>query len=495
MIKAIHNPDVLSCLANLSNDEVFTPPNLANAMLDLLPQTLFESKETKFLDPCAKSGVFLREIAKRLMTGLKEQISDEQERIDHIFTKQLFGIAITELTGLLSRRSVYCSKTANGKYSVCTKFEDEEGNIKFLRTKHTWKDGRCVYCGASRAEYDRDEALESHAYTFIHGEEVFKMQFDVIIGNPPYQLKTGGAQAQAIPLYHRFVEQSMKLQPRYLVMITPSRWFTGGFGLDRFRDMMLNDKHIRELHDFYDASDCFPNVEIKGGVSYFLWDREYTGDCDITTHIKDKIDSVTKRPLLEEGQDIFIRYNRAIPILRKVLSRREISISTCISSQRPFGLPTNFDDFAEGKAENSIKVYANKKVGYLPMNYIISKNQDMIGKWKIYTPKAIGSGNAQEDIVRPIIGEPNSICTETYVVFGTYDTRAEAENVCSYIRTKFFHFLLTLHKNTQDALAKVYSFIPVQDFSKPWTDEELYTKYNLTVEEIAFIEDMVRALE
>ena len=493
----VYNPDVLSCLANLSNDEVFTPPEIVNEMLDLLPQELFHDPDSTFLDPACKTGVFLREIAKRLIKGLERQFPDLQERVDHIFHKQLFGIAITELTSLLSRRGVYCSKYPNGEFSV-TKFKTAEGNIRYKRIPHTWKNGKCVFCGASESEYSRGDELETHAYEFIHThdlEKLFNMKFDVIISNPPYQLKTGGAQAQAIPLYHRFVEQSMKLQPRFLVMITPSRWFTGGFGLDKFRDKMLNDKHIRELHDFYDAGDCFPGVEIKGGVSYFLWDREYIGNCNITTHIRDKIDSTSFRPLLEEGQDVFIRYNRAIPILRKVLALHETSISIYISSQRPFGLPTNFDDFAEEKSENGIKVYANKKIGYIPMNYNIPKNREMIKKWKIYTPKAIGSGNAQEDIVRPIIGEPNSICTETYVVFGTYNTREEAENVCTYIKTKFFHFLLTLHKNTQDALARVYSFIPVQDFSKPWTDEELYAKYNLNDEEIAFIESMIRPME
>lgn len=491
-----HMPDVLNCLANLSSDEVFTSPKIVNEMLDLLPQELFENPETTFLDPCTKSGVFLREIAKRLLVGLENKLPDLQERINHIFTKQLFGIAITRLTSLLSRRSLYCSKTADGKYSICDCFNNNDGNIKFDNIKHTFENHKCKYCGVSDNvdTYVRDDSMETYAYQFIHTEnpkELFNMKFDVIIGNPPYQISTTNKSAQATPLYDKFVLQAKRLKPRYLTMIIPSRWFTSGMGLDLFRTEMLNDKSIRELHDFINASECFPGVEIKGGVCYFLWDRDNKGICKVVTH-RESNKSVLYRNLLEENQDTFIRYNESISILNKIGFNCH-SISEIISSISPFGLPSNYNNYLKLGDESYTKIYAkNKEVGYMSKDFVLSKNTKLKDSWKVLVPEAIGSGDSLTDWVKPIIAKPNTICTATYMCIGPFKNQNECENLCSYINTKFFHFLLTLKKNTQHTPSRVYSFIPMQDFTKSWTDEELYVKYKLTDEEIAFIESMVR---
>lgn len=496
-----YNPDVLTCLANLSNDEVFTPPVVVNRMLDLLPAELWRNPDARFLDPVSKTGVFLREIAKRLMEGLSERIPDRQQRADHIFTRQLFGLAITELTALLSRRSVYCSKQANGPYSVCTAFHDADGNIRFRSTEHSWQNGRCRYCGASREVYDRDDTLESHAYEFIHTEKpetIFPdMKFDVIIGNPPYQLEVGIEKDNyAIPLYHKFIQQAKKLRPRFISMIIPSRWFAGGRGMDDFREEMLHDTRLQILVDYPNAADCFPGIDLSGGVCYFLWNSEYNGICKIVSNRGKDYQSTMNRPLLEPGNDTFIRFNEAIPIIRKIIAYKEPTFDSLVSPQTPFGIVSSFKDYSDKPFEESIAIYTVNGIKYIREDQV-SKNRQWISPYKVFISKSYGERGAYpyRFLAKPFIGTPRSCCTQTYLMIGPFNTSIECENVISYINTRFFRFCIMQKKNTQDAMRGVYSYVPIQDFSQSWTDEKLYAKYGITDEEIKFIESMVRPME
>ena len=504
-----YSPDILNCLANLSSDEVFTSPELANRMLDLLPQELFQSPKTRFLDPCSKSGVFLREITKRLLEGLERHIPNLQERIDHVMTQQVFGIACTDLTAEMSRRTLYCSKQANGEYSVSTAFHDVQGNLLYERCHHTWNaQGRCEHCGASKGEYLRSDSRETYAYPFIHKsiKEIFHkdMQFDVIIGNPPYQLNVGVEKENyAIAIYHKFVQQAKKLNPRYLCMIIPARWYAGGRGLDEFRDEMLHDRSIRVIHDFPESIDCFPGVEIQGGVCYFIWNRDNKGDCEIITHNANISDEPMKRPLLEKDCQTLIRYNQSVIILRKIQKLNEPSFSQLVSPQTPFGLITSYKGTPERKNKSDLKMYisGNEKEykggsAFCPLENV-SKGKEMIGWHKVYISKAYGGGMAFPHMVigTPFYGEPNTVCNQSYLVIGPMKDMDEANNMISYIKTKLFRFLVLQKKNAQDAMRGVYQFVPIQDFSHLWTDDMLYKKYGLTEDEIAFIESMIRPME
>ena len=494
----LYNPDVLTCLANLSNDEVFTPPEIANKLLDMLPQELFLSPDTKFLDPACKSGVFLREIAKRLLTGLEPVIPDLQQRIDHIFQQQLYGIAITELTSLLSRRGVYCSKYPHSNYSV-SRFENAEGNIRFKRIQHTWQNEKCIFCNAAQSQYDREEILETHAYELIHTtrpEEIFKMKFDVIIGNPPYQLGADGGNRD-MPIYNKFVGQAKKLNPRYLAMIIPSRWMTSGLGLSEFRRSMLEDRRIRDLVDYPVASEIFPGVQVKGGVCYFLWERDIEGDCAVTTIRGDEVIGPVNRNLGEF--DVFVRSIRAVNILHKVLSTGEQSITNILSVDKEFGWTSNFDGFHDQQQPGDVPIYYIRKTkrnkGWIK-RLAIQKSSQLIDTWKVMITKAYGAG---EEIPHQILGQPfvapnPSVCTQSYLFFWI-DSQRAAESLKSYLRTRFFRFLVSLRKITQDATRSTYTWVPQQTWDRLWTDKELYTKYCITEEEIAFIESMIKPMD
>jgi site-specific DNA-methyltransferase (adenine-specific) len=522
------NPDVLTCIANLSNDEVFTPPVFANQMLDTLTEAwaannkganLWADKTVKFLDPFTKSGVFLREITSRLTKGLEKEIPNLEKRVNHILTKQVFGIATTQITALLARRSVYCSKYANGEHSIAKSFSSDDGNIWFKRMEHTWGDTKCEFCGAPRAILEREAEVENYAYAFIHTDniktrlaEIFggKMQFDVIIGNPPYQMSTGGtggAGVQARPIYNSFVDQAKLLEPRYLCMVTPSRWFSGGMGLDSFRESMLTDNRLRVIHDFPDSNDVFPGTQIKGGISYFLWQRDNHGNVAVTTHDKGSVLPTITRPLLEPGCDVFIRYNEGVSILRKVLTleasdpKRSPTLPLnkqfmgLVSSIGAFGLDTTFRGKDKASA-NDVMIYRNGGIGYINRQEL-TKETESIDWWKVFVPAA-GSGSdgfPHSILGKPFVGAPGTASSWTYMHIGPFKNKIQATNAADYIRSRFFRFLVLLHKSTQHATKTVYTFVPTQDFSQSWNDEKLCKKYGITDEEWAFVEKMIRPMD
>lgn len=496
-----YNPDVLSCLANLSNDEVFTPPEIANDMLDMLPQELFSDPNTKFLDPACKSGVFLREIAKRLIDGLADQIPNLQERLDHIFHEQLYGIAITELTSLLSRRSLYCTKYPNSEYSV-SRFDDQSGNIRYKKIPHRWENGKCVFCGVTQKEgtYDR-EGMEIHAYELlhtVHPERIFQMKFDVIIGNPPYQLNVGVEKENfAIPIYQKFIDQAKRLNPRFLCMIIPARWYTGGRGLDAFRKEMLNDRHLKVIVDYPDSKDCFQGVDIAGGICYFLRDKAYEGDCTFTS-IQKQAHNTAVRALNEF--DIFPRYNQALSVIHKVLAKHEKTLQETVSVQTPFGFITTFRGESK-EFPGALRLKTSKEDCYVSIHEV-TKNADIVYKYKPIFGAATceHAGTPGKDGRYKVFSSleilpPGVICTQSYFVGDSFDTELEAENFISYLKTKTVRFLVLQSLTSQHLARDKFGFVPQQDYTKAWTDEDLYEKYGFSEEEISFIEETIRDYE
>ncbi|MCH5158724.1 MAG: Eco57I restriction-modification methylase domain-containing protein [Clostridiales bacterium] len=525
----IENFDILETITNVGNDEVFTPAKVCNEMLDALPDEVWHNPNYKWLNPCSKNGIFEREIAIRLDNGLRDIIPDIEKRRKHILQNMIYAIGLTKFTSYVARRTLYYCSDATRKcdgimaddghyvngYAIGNGswFDTPEGNIKTPDAVHKFgKDGKCVHCGVrSDSKYVDPLQREQYAYQFIHFNHPIELQywladtffngdknmkFDIIIGNPPYQLSDGGGTGtSAMPIYQLFVEQAKTLEPRYISMIIPARWFAGGKGLDDFRNEMLHDNRIKILADYFNAEDCFPGVDISGGVCHFLWDRSTPGDCSVVSHIGKNVTTMD-RPLLEKNTDSFIRFNQSISILRKVQALNEQSFETIVSARRPFGL--NADDHIHDENDdiNLIKVYAYPKNGYVSKN-CIRQNDIWVKQYKVLVAKAYGERGDFPYLVigKPFIGEKETCCTETYLVIGPDDNLNVVQNIQRYMTSRFFRFLVLLKKNTQNAPKGVYQLVPMQDFSKPWTDKELYEKYGLDQSEIDFIESMIRPME
>lgn len=499
-MKLAHRPDILDCIAHLSSDEVMTPPRMANAVLDLLPAEVWSDPMLRWLDPFMKSGVFLREAAKRLIDGLVEWEPDDGRRVEHIYRNMLFGTSITMLTGEMARRTVYCSCDASSEYSVVP-FDTRDGNLPFVHAEHTFGRGdRCTICRAPQG-LERGMDRENYAYSFIHGayptKEMTGMKFDVIVGNPPYQIGTEGFGATASTIYHLFVDQAISMDPKYVAMITPSRWFAGGKGLDDFRDKMIADRRLAKLVDNPKLFDCFPGVEIKGGVSYFLWDRDHDGDCEFSTRIDGKIVSTMTRDL-RAGEGVLIRDNRAMSIVEKVRAAGLPSVESWCSVTKPFGLTmrSNYPGSVPEPFEGAIPLIYNNRVGYSRPDQI-QRNHQWIDRWKVLLPMA-GDGHGRE--VSYVLGEPialapGSACTQTYFIAGMFDTKAETENYAYYMTTKFVRFLVLQRKVTQHMTPDRFRFVPQLDMKRRWTDADLYAEFGLTDDESTYIEASIHPRE
>ena len=489
-----HNPDILTCLANLSSDEVFTPPRVAKELLDLLPTTLWSDPNVKFLDPGCKTGIFLREITSRLMTGLSEKMPDIQTRLNHILSNQVFGIAVTELTALITRRTLYCSKLANTKTSIFSNSKSPEGNIHYELMKHNWRSGFCTDCGASQTVYDRSANTESYAYNFLHDTQAFReVDFDVIVGGPPFQLYDGGGTgSSARPVYQKFIEKAIALNPRHILMVTPARWYSGGKGLDDFRKTMLSDRRVKCLVDYPDTRSVFP-TDIAGGICYFLWSQKYNGPCEISV-IRDGVKTTSVRFLNEF--ETFIRDKESVEIIKKVKAKVSASLDAAVSSRKPFG----FDSMNRGRAKGELDIRTSKGWAKTSVEEV-SVGHNLINVWKVLLSKASNDhgGQADKEGLRRIFSRievlrPGQVCTESYLIVGSYSTKLEAEHMASFLKTRFCRFLVSTVLLTHNISKGSFKYVPLLPMSSSWNDALLNEYFSLSDEEIEFINNLIKSI-
>lgn len=481
--------DIFDYIPPQKTNQIFTPKRVVKMMVDMLEEAypnLFTNPNIKFLDPYAKSGLYIAEITKRLYKGLQDQIPDSEERIRWILENQVYAIAPSNIIYNIVKNFVYPENI-----DVSTK------NLVELDLA---------------AALDEEDWQQRITQAF-GGEE---LKFDVIIGNPPYQEMDGGAQASAKPLYHRFIQTAQDLKPALMSFIIPARWYGGGKGLDEFREQMLNDKHIREFHDWLTPDDIFPNTNIRSGVCYFLWDKEYDNTESLTrvvTHKDNKIVDDVVRPLAIDGVDIFIRDSKAISILEKVFTDSSTQqLSSVVSPRRPFGFQGYFVDDERFRASKDglstpIVCYGRGQVtGYVEREEVTVR-PEWIDKWKVFTPRANNIGTElPDDNLNSFVGRPGTICTESYLVIGADLDLDEtsASNLSKYLTTKFARYLHGLAKSSHDATARTYRFVPIQDFSSnsdiDWSvsvseiDQQLFEKYGLSEEERQHIESSIKEM-
>ncbi len=442
--------------------EVFTPAWLVSDMCDLVNNEII-NEDTSILEPCCGNGNFLIEI-------LRRRLSKPNKTTDYIRK------SIQNLRGI----DILPDNVQEAKSRLLSEIvEHLEGHKRGFIVEMLEIMESNIVCG---------DYLNDDLFTGI--------SFDLIITNSPYQKMDGGFGASARPIYQHFINKAIAGNSRFIVMVVPARWYTGGKGLNDFRKQMINDTCIKELHDYCDFKECFDNIRLSGGVCYFLRDNEYAGKCNIVSHSQGKIVSEASRYLKYKNFNFFIRYNRGISILDKVLKNGFSPFSDIVYNRNAFNMRTNFKDFYAQPFLNSIKLYARKQVGYIDRNNI-KKNPDLIDKWKVFITNAYGGGSSlyQQIINKPFVGKPGSVCTETFLYIGSFASQQEADNVVSYMKTKFFRFMIFLIKNTQDGSRKCFQLAPLQDFSKQWTDDMLYKKYGLNADEIAFIEARIKPME
>ena len=480
--------NALDRFSRISGSEVVTPQRICRDMinnigLDEIVDLI--NNGGKILDIAGKTGEFPFAI----YTLLKDRVNHNTLRkavytiptssITYEFTRLIYEILDFELSNIADKFTSYDLLST-----------DESGNID--------------YESLSKVITQSKPFSDIKLYDEVpEGDE--NVNFDVIIGNPPYQVSDGGAQASAKPIYNNYVELAKTISPKYITLVMPTRWYAGGKGLDDFRKAMFEDTTIQELHDYLHPEEVFPDTNNRGGICYVLWNKEYNNSetpITITNHEGRGKISISNRNLRFRDSDLFLRYGEAISIIEKVVPEGTDTLNNYISAAKAFGFRTffindpRFRNTTDG-LNDPIKCYGRgNKIGYVERDEIRS-HTEWIDKWKVFVPESNNIGTElNDDNQNSFVGTPQTICTETFLVVGAELelTERTAANLSMYLKTKFARFLHSMAKISQHGTAKTYIFVPLQDFTRQWEDADLYAKYNLTEEEIAFIESTIKPM-